>query len=245
MYAHDIENFRDGGAVPPIIPCTSPTKMVRQRRKTSTGPWVDMTGAASWHFGGDSGLYKFQNVNLTATPASWESCSGTAAAPTCSDGISNGQEEGVDCGGSCQACATACLDQALTRAGVVARSQESATYSAAKAIDGSTSTRWSSAFRDPQWIYVDLGAVRRVRRVTLNWETAASANYDIDVATNPNGPWTLLYHTSSGNGGVDTITNLSANARYVRMYSRARTTAYGVSLWDFQIFGDPNPNCGL
>src|SRR5918999_1786927 len=41
---------------------------------------------------------------------------------------------------------------------VTASSTESAAYPASAAVDGNTGTRWSSAFSDPQWIQVDLGA---------------------------------------------------------------------------------------
>ena len=44
-----------------------------------------------------------------------------------------------------------------------ASSAENATMAAANAVDGNTGTRWSSAFSDPQWIQVDLGADRRHR----------------------------------------------------------------------------------
>ena len=39
-----------------------------------------------------------------------------------------------------------------------ASSSENAGMAAADAVDGNTGTRWSSAFSDPQWIQVDLGA---------------------------------------------------------------------------------------
>ena len=39
-----------------------------------------------------------------------------------------------------------------------ASSAESAAMGAGAAVDGNTGTRWSSAFSDPQWIQVDLGA---------------------------------------------------------------------------------------
>src|SRR5258708_5709560 len=55
---------------------------------------------------------------------------------------------------------------------VVASSTENAGTSAANAVDGSTSTRWSSAFSDPQWIRVDLGASQTITRVVLIWEAA-------------------------------------------------------------------------
>jgi hypothetical protein len=39
-------------------------------------------------------------------------------------------------------------------------STDDATRTADKAVDGNTSTRWSSAYSDPQWIYVDLGSTQ-------------------------------------------------------------------------------------
>jgi cysteine-rich repeat protein len=116
---------------------------------------------------------------------------------------------------------------------------------AANAIDSSMTTRWGSAYADPQWIAVDLGATKRIKRVVLTWEYAASANYDIQTAGSASGPWTTIYTTATGDGAVDDIGNLNANGRFVRMYSRARTSTYGNSLYDFAIYGDPNSSCGV
>lgn len=175
----------------------------------------------------------FNYLNITAiTPP-----------PSCTDGVQNGTETGVDCGGSCAPCPTGCVEQALTRTAATASSSESASYPASYAIDNSTSTRWASAFSDPQWITVDLGATRKVSKVVLNWEAAASRSYDVQISGSSSGPWTTLYTTNVGDGGIDTLANLSGTGRYVRMYSRSRTTAWGNSLWDFQVHGDPNPNC--
>ncbi len=40
------------------------------------------------------------------------------------------------------------------------------------AVDGIATSRWGSAFTDPQWIYVDLGATYNVNRVKITWEAA-------------------------------------------------------------------------
>ncbi len=53
-----------------------------------------------------------------------------------------------------------------------ASSLENASYPAADAVDGNLSTRWSSAFSDPQWLEVDLGSTQTICQVVLNWETA-------------------------------------------------------------------------
>jgi beta-glucosidase len=52
-----------------------------------------------------------------------------------------------------------------------------------------------------------------------------------------------VYNDPNGNGGTDDVV-IDQPARYVRMYSTARTTQYGNSLWEFQLFGSPDPQCG-
>jgi hypothetical protein len=146
-------------------------------------------------------------------------------------------------------CPATCAEQALKRTAAEASSLENASFPASHAIDldGSLATRWSSAFSDPQWIYVDLGAPRHVSRVRLSWEAAASADYDVQISNSTSGPWNNLFTTAAGNGGVDDIGGLNGTGRYVRMYSRARAvlhgTRYGNSLFDFAVLGDINPNC--
>ena len=46
-----------------------------------------------------------------------------------------------------------------------ASSTENAAYPASDAVDGNTGTRWSSAFSDPQWLQVDLGATATITQV--------------------------------------------------------------------------------
>jgi beta-glucosidase len=106
------------------------------------------------------------------------------------------------------------------------------------ALDGRTNTRWSSQFSDPQWIYVDLGAPAAVSRVVLNWEAAYATAYHIDVSNDATS-WNSIYSTTSGKGGVETLT-ISGTGRYVRLYGTARASGYGYSLWEFQVYGTVN-----
>jgi hypothetical protein len=128
-----------------------------------------------------------------------------------------------------------------------ASSTESALYPASAAVDGSTTTRWSSAFSDPQWLEVDLGASATVSSVTLNWEAAYARSFGIQVSSD-NTNWTSIYSTTTGAGGVQNLT-VSGTGRYVRMYGTVRATAYGYSLWEFQVYGSfgtptPTPTSG-
>jgi hypothetical protein len=134
-------------------------------------------------------------------------------------------------GGTTQsACGT---DDAALNKPATASSTENAGTPASAAVDGSTGTRWSSAFSDPQWLQVDLGASVPVCGVTLNWEAAYATSFRIQVSDNGS-TWTDAYSTTAGTGGVQNLT-VSGTGRYVRMYGTARATAYGYSLWEFQV----------
>ena len=107
------------------------------------------------------------------------------------------------------------------------------------AVDGNTtSTRWASAWSDPQWIYVDLGATYSVAEVQLYWENAYATSFQIQVSSDALN-WTNIYSTTTGLGGVQDLTGLSGAGRYVRMYGTKRATTYGYSLWEFQVYGSP------
>ena len=116
-----------------------------------------------------------------------------------------------------------------------ASSLENATFPASNAVDGNTGTRWSSAFSDPQWLEVDLGASASISQVVLQWEAAYATAFQIQ--TSPDGTtWTSIYSTTTGTGGTQTL-NVTGTGRYVRMDGTARATQYGYSLWEFQVYG--------
>ncbi|MDY7087361.1 MAG: PQQ-dependent sugar dehydrogenase [Actinomycetota bacterium] len=117
-----------------------------------------------------------------------------------------------------------------------ASSVENATFPASNAVDASTTTRWSSAHSDPQWIQVDLGSMRTVNRVRLQWETAYASAYQIQTSTNGTA-WTTVRSVTGGNGGEDDNTGLNAQARYVRINGTTRATVWGYSLYNFEVYG--------
>lgn len=107
------------------------------------------------------------------------------------------------------------------------------------AVDGNTSTRWASAFSDPQWIQVDLGTLQTINRVLLNWEAAYATAYQIQTS-NDGTTWTTIFTTTTGNGAIDDLP-VSGNGRYIRMYGTTRATVYGYSLYEFEIYGPTGP----
>ena len=136
-------------------------------------------------------------------------------------------------GGTAAAAAPVLLSQGRP---ATASSTENAGTPASAAVDGNlTGTRWSSAFSDPQWLEVDLGSSQSISQVVLTWETAAGKAYQIQTSTDGS-TWTPVYSTTTGAGGTETL-NVTGTGRYVRMYGTQRTTGYGYSLWEFQVYG--------
>ncbi|WP_433720889.1 DUF1996 domain-containing protein [Actinoplanes sp. CA-051413] len=116
-----------------------------------------------------------------------------------------------------------------------ASSLESAAFPAANAVDGNPGTRWSSAFSDPQWLQVDLGATASLSSVVLDWEAAYSRTFNLQTSANGSS-WTTIKADVAGTGGRQTVA-VTGSGRYVRLQSTARATQWGVSLAEFEVYG--------
>jgi hypothetical protein len=116
-----------------------------------------------------------------------------------------------------------------------ASSVESASTPATAVNDGNKNTRWSSVFSDPQWIRIDLQSVYNLTGARIFWEAAAAKGFEIQVSNNGI-TWTSVFSTSGGDGGTDNFL-FTATGRYIRMLSTARTTQYGNSIYEFEVFG--------
>ena len=117
---------------------------------------------------------------------------------------------------------------------VKASSVQEAGLEAKYAIDGDEDTRWSSAWKDKQYIYIDLGDKKSFTTVVLNWETAYGESYEIQISDDGVN-WKTIYATTSSMGGEDIIPVGKQKARYVKMYGIKRGTEWGFSLWEFQV----------
>lgn len=122
---------------------------------------------------------------------------------------------------------------------VMVSSLQDTSYHASDAVDGNVDTRWSSAWSDPQWIYVDLGSKQAFNMVNLIWEAAYATGYDIQIA-NDTTHWTTVYSTGTSTGGNEQVDFPDTSARYVRMYGRTRATGFGYSLWEFGVYKMPS-----
>lgn len=128
-----------------------------------------------------------------------------------------------------------------------ASSTEGAGTPASAAVDGDAGTRWASAWSDPQWLRVDLGATSALSRVELDWEAAYATSFQLQVSADGNA-WTTVHTTTAGTGGRQGF-DVTGSGRYVRVYGTQRANGYGYSLWEFRVYGtqgtNPQPGTGV
>lgn len=117
----------------------------------------------------------------------------------------------------------------------VSSSNEGDGLSAIYAVDGDSSTRWSSTWSDNQWIFVDLGSEKHVSTVEFIWEAAYASQYSVQVSSDGEN-WRTVNTISNGNGGVESV-DVNTNARYVKMQGIKRSTEYGYSLYEMNVYG--------
>ncbi|MGW7311433.1 discoidin domain-containing protein [Streptomyces sp. NPDC054835] len=111
-------------------------------------------------------------------------------------------------------------------------------FTAGAAVDGDLAgTRWASDWTDAQWLQVDLGQSATLSGAVLTWEAAYGKSYQIQASENGT-DWRTVTTVTGGDGGTDDIA-LSGTGRYVRMNGLVRGTAWGYSLWEFQVYGTP------
>ena len=110
----------------------------------------------------------------------------------------------------------------------------------AMAIDYNGGTRWGTSTSDPQWITVDLGAIRSVKEIGIWWETASSKDFVISVSTDGTNFQDVAFKNNAASGANrrDSFVLVNAvNARYVKIYGINRTTQWGHSIWEIAVYG--------
>ena len=192
----------------------------------------------------------FTPANTTEKVATWTSSNpavATVSATGLVTGVSAGTatitvtsktQAGANITGTCAVTVQNLTNVALNKT-VTVSSTESSTYPGSYAVDGSATTRWSSAASDPTWIQVDLGASYNVSNISLNWEAAAAKDYTVQISADGTS-WTTI-STQTGMAAGPRVDNLSVSGigRYIKVNGTARTTTYGYSLFELAVYGTP------
>ena len=107
-------------------------------------------------------------------------------------------------------------------------------------VDGNTSTRWSSLRNeDENWIMVDLGQYSEINAMSIQWESACSDDYDIQVSSDKNNWITVKDSMATGSSLLDEYNfDEPVYGRYVRVSShKSITLKYGISIYEISVYG--------
>lgn len=109
------------------------------------------------------------------------------------------------------------------------------------ANDGDFNTRWGSSFNDNEYLQIDMEEEYLISKMNLFWEAAHATSYRIDVSTDED-TWTTVYEEPACKGGEEEISFEPVVARFVRIICLKRSSDYGASLWEVEIYGTFAPS---
>ncbi len=110
-------------------------------------------------------------------------------------------------------------------------------------VDFDPDTRWSSAYRDGEWIYFDFGKPKTVSKIVIRWEQAYATSYEI-LTSDDSQNWKRLILLEGQTGGTSELVFQPVTCRYVKLVGLSRVNAeWGISIWEFEPYGpkDKNP----
>ena len=106
------------------------------------------------------------------------------------------------------------------------------------AVDGDLTTSWSSRTNNPQWLAVDLGMMKDLSRVRLNWGTNYASSYAIQLSPD-SVHWTTLASTTNGTGGINDHL-VSGRGRFLRLVATQQgIRGSGYSLSELSAYAQP------
>ncbi len=109
-------------------------------------------------------------------------------------------------------------------------------------VDLNMETRWSSDYKDNQWIYFDFGMPKTLSRIVIKWEQAYAPNYEI-LTSDDAKDWKRLILLEGQTGGVKEIDFAPVTCRYVKLVGLTRLNPeWGISIWEFEPYGPKDKN---
>ncbi|MBN1384286.1 MAG: discoidin domain-containing protein [Elusimicrobia bacterium] len=118
---------------------------------------------------------------------------------------------------------------------VEASSSENEEFRAGNVADGNLKTRWSSIFKDSQWLILDLEQITEFNNIQIHWEPAHAKEYDI-LISNDKTKWKKIHSTSNSPGGTESIKlQKKVTAKYIKFDLKKRVTKWGFSIYEIKL----------
>ena len=105
------------------------------------------------------------------------------------------------------------------------------------AVDGNTSTSFTSYQGDNQWLTVDLGQAYTVGRIAVDWTSDAGKIYDVLVSSD-NKTWTTVHRVLKGYANAtDNFTLYQTGVRYVKVLGYTKVeSGSGIGIKELSVY---------
>ncbi|BCR03281.1 hypothetical protein DESUT3_03500 [Desulfuromonas versatilis] len=173
----------------------------------------------------DEGGRKWRNPSLSFTLKQIEHNGRTYSVPAFPDLAGTGS--GGSTGGE--------IVSNLAKGQTASASRQESGYDAAKAVDGSTSSRWWARSTSSQWLRVNLNGTYTISKVVINWHSYYARDYQVQVSTDGSS-WTTVKDHRYRSGGKEEITFSARTARYVRIYCSRAASSNGYSITELEVY---------
>ena len=120
-----------------------------------------------------------------------------------------------------------------------ASSQQMVNFSPYFAIDGNSSTRWSSSFEDNQWILIDFEEQKEISSIHIAWENAMAKKYKV-LVSNDEKKWKVVFDKTSNmpnEHNQNIKIDPAVKARFLKVDCKKRATKYGFSIYEIMVNG--------
>lgn len=115
----------------------------------------------------------------------------------------------------------------------------SASYDAAKAVDGNISTYWAGAVKQASWwIMVDAGKVTYISKIILKWTATSYMPTIYSIQTSSDGTaWEDVYTNIAGKySQTGEVRSINRKAKYVKLVITQMPTPYCPRLKEFEAY---------
>lgn len=111
-------------------------------------------------------------------------------------------------------------------------------------FDGDPETRWASAYKDGEWIYMDFGKPKTVSRIVIKWEQAYAPSFEI-LSSDDAQTWKRVIVLEGQRGGTNEVEFQPVMARYIKIVGLLRANEdWGISVWEIEPYGPKDRNQG-
>ncbi len=100
-------------------------------------------------------------------------------------------------------------------------------------VDGEN--RWTAGDKGHQWLCVDIGEVKSIDHVRVEWENAFASSYYVDVSTDGETFQTVKTVNGNADGGIDLLSFEPVNARYVRLNCTSAATMWAYAVYEMEV----------